>query len=595
MKEFWKDIVQIVGVDVPLQAHPFVAQVAPTAPAAPTAPTASAQPGLVENGTDYLQTVLANISAFVPNLLGAIAILIIGIIIALIASRITKGLLNRTRLDNQIADWITGRQEGVEPPPVEEWISGAVKWIIIIFTVIAVLNTLQLQVVSQPLNTFLDQILGFLPKILGAAILLGVAWLLATLVKIVTIRALRLFRLDERLGQQVRRPPEAPDDMPPPPTNQFSLAETIGNALYWFIFLLFLPLILDSLGLQGTTLQPLQDLLRQILGILPNILGAIAIAAVGWFIAQVVRRIVTNLLAAAGTDQLGSRFGLRATAGGQSLSWILGTIVYVLILIPTAIAALQTLQIDAISVPAIAMLNQILSAVPKIFTAVLILGIAFVIGQFVSDLVTNILTSIGFNNVFQWIGLPTTRARRTRPFTPPYEEFPTTPPITDAEARFEPSPVPTRTPSELVGIIVLVGIMLFAIVAATNVLQIPALTLIVTGILVIAGRILAGLVVFAIGLWLANLAFNLITSSGSRQSRILGQTARIAIIALVSAMALQQMGIASDIVNLAFGLLLGAVAVAIALSFGLGARDIAASQVREWLDSFKENRPPDIR
>jgi hypothetical protein len=96
-------------------------------------------------------------------------------------------------------------------------------------------------------------------------------------------------------------------------------------------------------------------------------------------------------------------------------------------------------------------------------------------------------------------------------------------------------------------------------------------------------------------LYLANLAFSLITSSGSRQSNILGQTARIAIIALVSAMALQQMGIASNIVNLAFGLLLGAIAVAIALAFGLGARDIAAGQVREWLASFKENRPPDMK
>jgi hypothetical protein len=83
------------------------------------------------------------------------------------------------------------------------------------------------------------------------------------------------------------------------------------------------------------------------------------------------------------------------------------------------------------------------------------------------------------------------------------------------------------------------------------------------------------------------LAFNIITSSGNPQARILGQIARIAIIALVSAMALQQIGVASDIVNLAFGLLLGAIAVAIALAFGLGGRDIAREQVQEWLNSFK--------
>ena len=587
MNEIWKGIVPTVRVDVPLQVHTVLAQ-APTQPVAPT------QPGVFETGTTYVEGLGQSIWAFMPTLLGATVILLVGLLIALIASFLTRSLLNRTRLDNKIADWITGRQEGVEAPPIEKWISSAVFWIIMIFTVVGVLQKLQLEVVSQPLNNFLNQILIFLPKLLGALIFLGVAWLVATLVKMVTTRALRLFRLDQRLGQQVR-PPDASGETSAPPTAQFSLSETIGNALYWFIFLLFLPLILDSLGLQGTTLQPLQLMLNQILGIVPNILGAIAIAAVGWFIAQVVRRIVTNLLSAAGADQLGSRFGLQATTGSQSLSWLVGTVVYVLILIPTAIAALQRLQIDAISVPAIAMLNQILNAIPKIFTAALILVIAYLIGQFLSDLVTNILTSIGFNNVFQWLGIPTTRVTRITPVAPPEDDYglPSPSPTMGSRTVLQPSTVPTRTPSELVGIIVLVGIMLFAAVAATNVLQFEALTLIVTGILVIAGRILAGLVVFAIGLWLANLAFNLITSSGSHQSRILGQTARIAIIALVSAMALQQMGIASDIVNLAFGLLLGAIAVAIALAFGLGSRDIAAAQLREWLSSFKQNRPFD--
>jgi len=76
----------------------------------------------------------------------------------------------------------------------------------------------------------------------------------------------------------------------------------------------------------------------------------------------------------------------------------------------------------------------------------------------------------------------------------------------------------------------------------------------------------------------------------------LAQVARIAIIAFVSALALNQIGIASDIVNLAFGLLLGALAVALALAFGLGGRDIAKEQTRELLDSFKQqrNQPPRV-
>jgi len=73
------------------------------------------------------------------------------------------------------------------------------------------------------------------------------------------------------------------------------------------------------------------------------------------------------------------------------------------------------------------------------------------------------------------------------------------------------------------------------------------------------------LVVFAIGSFLANLAFNIITSSGDRQAQILGGGGLRSL--PVSAMALQQIGIASEIVNLAFGLLLGAIAVAVALAF----------------------------
>ncbi|MBW4687055.1 MAG: mechanosensitive ion channel [Komarekiella atlantica HA4396-MV6] len=551
MNATWQGITQVIGVSLSTKVQHFLAQ----------SPNLQLnQPGVTQ-GIDYVQGTFQQIVAFLPRLLAAVAILLVGWLIAAIAAAVTRGILNRTDIDNRIAAGITGRGDRGQLPQVEKLISGLVFWIIILLTVVAVLQTLQLEVASRPLNNVLDQLVGFLPKLVGAAIWFGVAWVLATVVKLLTVSALRALRLDERLNQETQN-----DTLS---LNQLSLSETIGNALYWFIFLLFLIPILDTLGLQQA-LQPVQSLITQIFSILPNILAATLIAAVGWFLANVVRRIVTNLLATTGIDHLGSRFGLSSAAGVQSLSTIIGTIVYVLILIPVAIAALNALRIDAISVPAIAMLQQILNALPAIFTALAILIIAYFLGRFVADLVTSILTSLGFNNIFSVLGLPTP-ARRT---------------VYSTEGEVPPT-LPTRTPSEIAGIVVLVGIMLFATVAAVNILNIPALTALVTGILIIFGRILAGLVVFGIGLFLANLAFNIITSSGNPQARILGQVARIAIIALVSAMALQQIGIASDIVNLAFGLLLGAIAVATALAFGLGGRDIAREQVQEWLNSFK--------
>jgi len=475
MNQVWQTFTQTI----PIPGSGILAQAA-------QAPTRPVETGLAQ-GLGF------SLGPSILNLVAALAILVIGWIAAIIAASVTNKLLKRTNIDNRLAAWITGRPDTADAPPVEKWISIVVFWLIMILVLVAFLDQLKLTVVSQPLNNFLNQILGFLPKLGGAAILLGIAWVLATIVRLLVTRTLRTFRLDERLNQQVG---ETGDQ------NQLALSDTLANALYWFIFLLFLPSILSTLELQGT-LQPVQTLLQ-----------------------------------------------------------------------------------------------QILNAIPQIFTAGVILVLAYVLGRFVSNLVTSILTGLGFNNVYSWLGLPSRNL--LPPSSAPEATFSTThsgtqgtgsTPYSRSTVIQTPSEL-TRTPSELVGIVVLVGIMLFATVAATNILQITALTVLVSGIVLVLGRILAGLVVFAIGLYLANLAFSLITSSGTRQSRILGQTARIAIIALVSAMALQQMGIASDIVNLAFGLLLGAVAVAIALAFGLGARDIAAGQVREWLSSFKEDKTP---
>jgi len=506
-----------------------------------------------------LQGLGQNLVPVVLNLLGAIAILLIGWLVAGLVSSVVRSLLKRTDLDSRLAAMVSGQSTGAEPI-IEKWASAIVFWIIMILAIVAALNALNLTTVSQPLNNFLNQIFAFLPKLGAAAILIGVAWVLATLTKTVVIRTARSFAIDDKITETGAG------------GSPFLLSETLGSILYWLIFLFFLPLILGVLDLQGP-LQPVQNLLNDILAALPRIFKAVLIGAVGWIVARVVRGIVTNLLAATGADQFGSQFGLNRSAGGQSLSWLAGTIVYVLILIPAAIAALDALQIPAISQPATSMLQQVMDAVPKIFTATAVVLAAYAIGKFIGDLVTNLLTGIGFNNIFYWLGV------QASPYSAP------TPTDTASSGK-----APSRTPSEVVGIVVLIGILLFATIAATQILNIGALTALVSGLLIIFGQILAGLVVFAVGLYLANLAFNLITSSGNAQARILGQTARIAIITLVSAMALQQMGIAPSIVNLAFGLLLGAVAVAIALAFGLGGRDVAGEQVKAWLEGFKQKR-----
>ena len=516
-----------------------------------------------------------NLGESVLSLLKAIAIFIVGWIIATVIKGIIKKILNSTNIDNRIAAAVTG-QRGGESFPIESWIATLVFWIIMLFVIIAALNALQLQAVSTPLNTLLDQITGFIPKLLGAAILLGIAWVVATVVKTIVTRGLGALNIEQRMGL-------AASD-----TGDFSITDTLGNALYWFIFLLFLPAVLNALQLNGT-LEPIQGMLNKILALLPNILGAVIIAAVFWFVANIVKRIVSNLLAATGIDNIGRKAGLGAGGRGQSLSSIIGTVVFVLILIPGIISALEQLQINAISAPATDMLNQVLDLLPKIFAAAVVLAFFYFAGQFVADFVTNILTNIGFNNLLQWLGISSTTPGAqplTRSASP-------SEPIDLGLGTEQPTMIQTepqmgsKTPSELVGLLCLVGIMLVATLTAVDILGIPALEDVFRILLAIAGQVLIGVVVFAIGLYLANLAYSLILSSGTSQSRLLAQSARVAIITLVGAMALNRMGIAPNIVNLAFGLILGGIAVAIALAFGLGGREVAREELKSWVSSFK--------
>jgi hypothetical protein len=519
----------------------------------------------------FVDELSGQLGTFLPGLIGAIIILLVGWIVATVVAFGTKKILKRTSFDDRLANWLMG-QQGDRDVPVEDWAATAVYWVVMTFTLVAFLNALNLEVVSRPLNNFLEQIFQYLPRIGGAALLLGVAWALATVVKILVTQGLSRFNLDDRLAEQTGQTEGGP----------FVVNETIGNVLYWFIFLLFVPLVLSALDLPGL-LTPVESLINQFLQAIPRILTASIILVVGWFVARIVRGIVTNLLKATRLDQVGTKVGLSTTDEGDSvsLSGLVGSVVYVLILIPSAVAALNELDIEAISAPAVVMLERILAAVPQILMAGLVLVVFYVIGQFVAELLTNVLRSVGFDNILSILGLPelsTTAAAEAQ---------------TTLNAEGEPEVTIqnlAKSPSEIAGLVALVGIVLFGAVTATEILQFDTLTNIVQAILRVSARVFSGVLVFAVGLYFANLAFRLVRSMGSTQATFLAQSARIAIIILVGAMGLQQMGVATDIVNLAFGLLMGAIAVALAIAFGLGGRDIAAEQVREWLNAFKQSQ-----
>ncbi len=494
---------------------------------------------------DILEQLREQFAAFGPNLLAGLAILVFGWLLALIASFIVRKALSKVSLDNKIAQWMAGPDAKGEVP-IELWAGKVAFYLVMLLVIIAFMETIKLNMATVPLNEFLQPMVAYLPHLVGAGLLLLIAWVLAIVFKNVLLGVLKATRLDEKLGSQV-----AGGNKP------MALSKTFAEVVYWVVFLLFLPAILQALQLQSL-LEPVTNLFNKVFTFLPNAISAAAILVVGWFIARIVQRIIENLLASAGVDRLSETWGMSASLGKQKLSHVLGLVLYFIILVPVLIAALDALQLTAVTQPASDMLDKVMNTIPNVLGALIVILLAVFIGKIVSGIVTNVLAGLGFNNVPVKLGLAKQAAQGK------------------------------QTPSTWVGMVVMALIILLAAVTAADMLELPSVGDMVHEFITFAGHILMGCLIFGLGLWLAEIVTRGINASDSSNARRLALAARIVILALAGAMALRQTGLANEIVNLAFGLILGAAAVAFALAFGLGGRDMATRTLDKWCSSKSE-------
>ena len=499
------------------------------------------------------QQMIQVVGPYLPRLGAGLAVLVCGWLIALMVAATVKAALHRTTLDNRLATWVAG-DDRAGKIDIESWVSRGVYYLLMLFVLVAVFQTLGLTMLTEPLRELLEQLFAYAPRLLGASALMLVAWLVASGLRLVLTRLLRVSKFEQRLADKTGEP-----------VGDGSLAKTMGDAVYWFVFLLFLPGILDTLALEGM-LEPVHQIVNEMTGFLPNLFTAAMTLAVGWFLARVIQRIVTSLLAAIGADALSKRVGLEGVLGGQKLSAVLGLVAYIFIFIPILITALSALQLDAITQPLSNMLNMILEAVPTIFAAALVLVISYMVGRVAAGLVTNLLKGVGFNSLPSRLGIGAGAAEDGAPGD-------------DA-----------KSPSAVVGSLALIAIMLFAATEAANLLGFSAVSDLMAEVLDFAGHILVGLIIFAIGLFLAKVASGAVSASSTAQAGLLATVTRVSVLALTGAMALRHMGLANAIISLAFGLILGAAAVAVAIAFGLGGRDVAARQLAEWSQSINSDK-----
>jgi len=491
------------------------------------------------SGFDYLWVRL-------PDILLALLVLLVGWIIAkAIEKAVLKGL-RKTTLDDRIFPNNANRKYSSE-----KIISKIVYYLLLVFVFILFFNILDLDIIASPLVGMFSSIMAAVPSILKAALILLVAWLIATGLSMLIRKSGNTLKVHEKMRKW-----NLSDDTGQQPVN---LVNQVAKIVFYLTLLLFLPAVLGALNLNGIV-GPFTGMLESILAFLPKLLAAALILLVGWFIAKIVRDIVTNFLLAIGSEKLKAKLGLTKLFTGTSLASVIGTVVFVLILIPTVIAALERLDIEGISEPAISMLNDVLTMLPNIAVAIIFVLIGVWLGKWVRNFVSTLLARIGLNSYFSALGLnKSAAAGKNLSF------------------------------SQVIGYIAEVIIVLLFVVQALNILGLEFMVTLATAVIAYLPHVISALVILGVGLWLGSLIKKLLsTILQGPHYQFLANVAQVAIIAISIFMALDQLGLAASIVNAAFILTLGALALAFGLSFGLGGKDFAAKYLQKLDQKIEE-------
>jgi hypothetical protein len=418
-------------------------------------------------------------------------------------------------------------------------IAGAVKALILLFGFVAFFDALDLTLVAGPLQGILDRIADAVPSLLYASLILAVYWIIGTLVKVAVTKGLEAVGFDARAERFMRSREVGGVSVGP--------SALIGRLLFYIVLLIGIPPFLDALG-QQALVAPLRDMLTKVLAFLPNIAAAILLFFIGRIIATIVREVVTNFLAATGLDELAGRLGFGKKEGTKSLSEIIGAVAYFFIIIPILVAAVDTLQMKAISEPVKATLERVLSAVPQVFLAFVVVAVGYFIARTVRGLVESFLSGVGFDQLPERVGLDFLKPRQG-----------------------------STSLSAIGGTVVMAIILLMIAETALATLSFGPLADLVGDLIRYLPNLFVGLVVILAALSIGTYVGKLIASAlvGSRHAALLASIGKYAIFFLGFSMGLNQLGVGEEIIRIAVSAVLGGTALALGLAFGLGGRDRA--------------------
>lgn len=317
----------------------------------------------MEHWNSVLEALGPQLGPYVPRVLGAAAILLL----TWFAARLVRAAALRFAASR-------GLEQRLNSPGLVPLLAQILFWLVWLLALPALLGALELQGLLEPVNAMMARLLGALPGVMGAAVVFGVGFLAARILReLVTgvLTAAGSERLAERLGVT-------------PALGDKTLAGLVGSVVFALVLLPTLAAALQALGLEAVA-RPVGHLLDKVVELIPKLISAAVIVTIGAVLGRMLATMVGALLAGLGIDRLPPKLGMAENLrpGGRNLSELAGSVVMVAVLLMAVVQACEVIGFSVLT-EAVAQLGGVLA---RLVVAVVILGVGLWLGTATSRMV----------------------------------------------------------------------------------------------------------------------------------------------------------------------------------------------------------------
>src|SRR5699024_5887215 len=247
----------------------------------------------------------------------------------------------------------------------------------------SILDTLDMDSVSAPISNMMQNLLAFIPRLIGAGIILFIGYFIAKILRDLSYTFLQTVNIDKWYN---KFSPQLSDDSTKESVEkqQYTLANVLSKVVFGLFLIPVITMALETLSIVTLT-EPILIVLNNVMRMVPNIFVAIILIVLGYYIAQFISKVLEDLLTRAGIEKVFHWID-ESTDGNIpkfNLSKIIANIVQIVIILFMTVEALRVLKLDVLNTIGYA----VIAYLPLLISGFIIIGVGILAGYLVENLI----------------------------------------------------------------------------------------------------------------------------------------------------------------------------------------------------------------